>query len=74
MPIWQKVEHITQRTVWALQQQIQKGDFVPAGFEVSFSAADNLDAMKIALSKEEALHLRGRIDRLDLCEDGNRSM
>lgn len=65
-----RVEHITQRTVWALQQQIQKGDFVPAGFEVSFSAADNLDAMKIALSKEEALHLRGRIDRLDLCEDG----
>ena len=65
-----RVEHITQRTVWALQQQILKGDFVPAGFEVSFSAADQLDAMRISLSKEEALHLRGRIDRLDLCEDG----
>ena len=64
-----RVEHITQRTIWALQQQIQKGDFVPAGFEVSFSAADNLEAMKIALSKDEALHLRGRIDRLDLCEE-----
>lgn len=65
-----RVEHITQRTVWALQQQIKKGDFSPAGFEVSFSAADNLDAMKIPLSADEALHLRGRIDRLDLCEDG----
>lgn len=65
-----RVEQITQRTVWALQQQILKGDFVPAGFEVSFSAADDLDAMKIALSEEEALHLRGRIDRLDLCQDG----
>ena len=65
-----RVENITQRTVWALQQQILKGDFVPAGFEVSFSAADHLDAMRISLSKEEALHLRGRIDRLDLCEDG----
>ena len=65
-----RVEQITQRTVWALQQQILKGDFVPAGFEVSFSAADNLDAMKISLSEEEALHLRGRIDRLDLCQDG----
>lgn len=64
-----RVEHITQRTVWALQQQIIKGDFVPAGFEVSFSAADDLRAMKIALSEEEALHLRGRIDRMDLCED-----
>ncbi len=66
-----RVEQITQRTVWALQQQIQRGDFVPAGFEVSFSSADNLNAMKIALSEEESLHLRGRIDRMDLCEDGD---
>lgn len=65
-----RVEHIVQRTMWALQQQIQKGDFTPAGFELSFSAADNLEAMKIALSEDEALHLRGRVDRLDLCEDG----
>lgn len=65
-----RVENITQRTVWALQQQILKGDFVPVGFEVSFSAADDLRAMKIALSREEALHLRGRIDRMDVCEDG----
>jgi ATP-dependent helicase/nuclease subunit B len=64
-----KVEHITQRTVWALQQQICRGDFSPAGFEVSFSAADNLKAMKISLSEDEAIHLRGRIDRLDLCQD-----
>ncbi len=66
-----RVEHITQRTVWALQQQIRKGDFLPAGFEVSFSAADNLEAMKISLSEDEAIHLRGRIDRLDLCQDEN---
>lgn len=64
-----RVEHITQRTVWALQQQILKGDFEPVGFEVSFSAADNLRAMRIALSEEEELHLRGRIDRMDVCED-----
>lgn len=50
----------------------QKGDFIPAGFEVSFSAADNLSAMKIALSESEALHLRGRIDRMDVCEDGGK--
>ncbi len=65
-----RVEEMTQRTVWALQQQIIKGDFEPAGFEVSFSAADNLQALKISLSPEEELHLRGRIDRVDLCEDG----
>ena len=68
----QRVGQITKRTVWALQQQIKKGDFIPAGFEVSFSAADNLSAMKIALSESEALHLRGRVDRMDVCEDGGK--
>ncbi len=67
-----RVEHITQRTVWALQQQILKGDFEPAGFEVSFSAADHLSALKIALSEDEAVHLQGRVDRLDLCQDGEK--
>ena len=55
--------------MWALGQQLKKGEFKPAAFEVSFSAADNLNAMKIALSQDEALYLKGRIDRLDLCED-----
>lgn len=64
-----KVERITDRTVWALTEQLKKGDFTPVGFEVSFSAEDNLKAMKIPLGDEEALHLRGRIDRLDLCAD-----
>lgn len=64
-----KVERITDRTVWALTEQLKKGDFTPVGFEVSFSANDNLKAMKIPLGDEEALHLRGRIDRLDLCAD-----
>lgn len=67
-----RVEHITQRTIWALQQQIIKGDFTPAGFEVSFSAADHLDALRISLSEDEAVHLRGRVDRMDLCEDGKK--
>ena len=64
-----KVERITDRTMWALTEQLKKGDFVPVGFEVAFSASDHLKAMRIPLSGEEAIHLRGRIDRLDLCED-----
>lgn len=64
-----KVERITDRTVWALTEQLKKGDFTPVGFEVSFSAADHLKAMRIPLSDDDAIHLRGRIDRLDLCED-----
>ena len=66
-----KVERITDRTVWALTEQLRKGDFEPSGFEVSFSSADHLRAMQIPLSRDEAIHLRGRIDRIDLCEDGD---
>ena len=66
-----KVRRITDRTVWALTEQLRRGDFEPSGFEVSFSPADNLHAMKIPISKEEAIHLKGRIDRIDLCEDGD---
>ena len=64
-----RLSRITDRTMWALGEQLKKGEFKPVGFEVSFSAADNLEAMKIALSEDEALYLQGRIDRLDLCED-----
>ena len=65
-----RVERMTDRTIWALAEQVKRGDFEPAGFEVSFSAVDNLKAMRIALSPDEELQLRGRIDRMDLCEDG----
>lgn len=66
-----KVRRIMDRTIWALTEQLKKGDFEPGGFEVTFTPADNLRAMKIPISREEAIHLRGRIDRIDLCEDGD---
>ena len=52
-----------------MAEQVKKGDFEPTGFEVSFSAIDNLKAMRIGLSEDEELQLRGRIDRMDLCRD-----
>lgn len=67
-----KVRHITERTVWALTEQLKRGDFEPDGFEVSFTPDDNLKAMRIRISEEEELQLRGRIDRIDLCEDGDK--
>lgn len=66
-----KVERITDRTIWALTEQLKKGDFEPAGFEVSFTPEDHLKAMQIPLSEDEAIYLRGRIDRIDVCEDGD---
>ncbi len=67
-----KVLRITDRTIWALTEQLKRGDFEPSGFEVSFSPIDKLKAMNIKLSEDEEISLRGRIDRIDLCEDGDR--
>ena len=63
-----RVKRILRRTVWALQEQLKKGSFTPGAFEVSFAMEDSLDAINITLSDEEKLRLRGRIDRMDVCE------
>ena len=63
-----RIRNIMYCTVWALQDQIQKGKFEPGGFELSFAAEEYLDSINIHLSDDEKLKLRGRIDRMDLCE------
>ena len=65
----ERIRRIARRSVWALQHQVKAGVFVPEGFEVSFQAADDLSAVNIALSSKEVMRLRGRIDRIDLCEE-----
>ena len=60
---------ILKRTVRTLKAQLREGDFVPASFEMSFQKVENLDAVNIALSKDEKMKLRGRIDRIDTYED-----
>ncbi|MBR4026848.1 MAG: exodeoxyribonuclease V subunit gamma [Lachnospiraceae bacterium] len=67
-----RMNHIFRQTVWALTTQVRKGRFVPNNFEVSFSKTDKLDALKFDLGNHNKLHLKGRIDRLDTCEDDNR--
>ncbi len=67
-----RMKRIVKRTVWALSEQIRKGLFTPENYEISFSSVSDLEAVNIALSPEERLKLRGRIDRVDTCEDGER--
>ena len=64
-----RLERMTSRTVWALCKQIAQGDFEPAGYEVSFAPIDNREAATMPLDDEFTMRLRGRIDRVDVCED-----
>lgn len=60
-----RMKRILKRTVSTLQYQLKKGAFSPEHFEVSFSVLEDLEAVNIALTGEEKLRLRGRIDRVD---------
>jgi len=64
-----RIKRMLNRTVWALQEQMKRGDFIPSSFEISFAAADTLDSVNIELSGVERMRLKGRIDRMDTCED-----
>lgn len=67
----ERMKRMMKRTVWALGKQIQKGLFVPENYEISFSSVSDLEAVNITLSPEEKLRLKGRIDRMDTCEEEN---
>ena len=64
----QRVQSLLRCTVWALQEQIRRGRFTPGGSELAFGEAEDLKAVNISLSNETQIRLRGRIDRLDLCQ------
>lgn len=64
-----RMRRILTRTVFTLQNQLKKGEFQPDGYELSFHQADDLDSVNIALSQEEKMRLKGRIDRIDIAED-----
>ena len=66
-----RITRIMNRTVLTLQTQLKKGAFVPEHFEMSFSMIEDLDALNIALNEQDKMRLRGRIDRVDACEEGD---
>ncbi|MBO4456178.1 MAG: PD-(D/E)XK nuclease family protein [Butyrivibrio sp.] len=70
-----RIRRILTRTVDTLKLQITKGKFEPAYVEMDFRDAGELDEINIALTEDERkniterMKLKGRIDRIDLCED-----
>lgn len=64
-----RMTRILTRTVLTLQEHLKKGTFLPDDYELSFRFAEDLESIHVELSEEEKLHLRGRIDRIDVAED-----
>lgn len=67
-----RVHRIMSRTVWALQEQVKRSDFVPKRFEVSFQMNEDLKSVHFDFDHGAKMHLKGRIDRLDTYEDADK--
>lgn len=61
----ERMKRILKRTVETIAEQIKNSHFSPEGYEISFSFAENLNAVNFILSEEEKMRLKGRIDRID---------
>lgn len=65
-----RMEELLHQTVDTLTRQVRKGHFMPADYELAFGVADSLHVSEFALSEEEKMRLRGRIDRVDVMDTG----
>ena len=63
-----RAKRMVKRSVWALQCQLRQGEFYPALTEWAFGPEDQIDSLNFLLEQGEILSLRGRVDRIDLCE------
>jgi ATP-dependent helicase/nuclease subunit B len=64
-----RLKRITKRTVQILTDHIQRGDFNPVGYEVSFGEGRRFPPIEIELNGGDVVYLEGRIDRVDILED-----
>ncbi len=62
----ERVERTADRTLWALCEQLARGDFRPEEVEVDFDGRDS-KAMNLLLEDDTLMRLHGRIDRVDTC-------
>jgi len=65
----QRLKRISRRAVWVLTQHLQRGEFEPLQYEVSFGPGCPFPAIEIELGDGQKLYLVGRIDRVDLLEE-----
>lgn len=67
----ERARKLLRRSIWALKEELKDSDFLPEGFEVNFDHQAFLDSMMLRLSEDGRMFLKGKIDRLDTCEDGD---
>ncbi|MCI8506832.1 MAG: ATP-dependent helicase [Lachnospiraceae bacterium] len=67
----ERMGRITEKTLWALGEQLAAGEFAPTDFELNFAPGESA-AMRILLTDGGTMQLKGKIDRVDLFEEADR--
>jgi len=68
----ERVKRLTRRTLYTLRYQWQQGSFTESLTEESFYGSREMPELCLQLGNGLSLALRGRIDRLDLADDGSK--
>jgi len=69
-----KLKRISKRVAWTLTEHIKQGDFVPLYYEVGFGDDNqSLPPIVLELPNGEKVVLEGRIDRIDILKDNEKS-
>lgn len=63
-----RMKRVANRTVWALTKQLAQGSFIPSRYELQFRDTREI---RNGLNEAAKLNLRGKIDRMDVYEDGD---
>ena len=63
-----RMKRILTRTVWAIHEQMKRGDYKQSGYELEFGKLDHLDEVHLDLGEGKVMNLSGRIDRVDTLE------
>ncbi|MCR4656013.1 MAG: PD-(D/E)XK nuclease family protein [Lachnospiraceae bacterium] len=66
----ERIRRFARRSVDTLSVHLKKGRFEPKYFELPFGNDAGSISMEYKLTEAEKLNLTGRIDRIDVCEDG----
>ncbi|MBE5937599.1 MAG: hypothetical protein E7265_06170 [Lachnospiraceae bacterium] len=67
----ERIFRISERTIKTLAKHMKSGAFEASGYELSFLRLGTSDMINMRLDDGHVMHLTGRIDRLDVCEQGD---
>lgn len=69
----ERMKRLMKRSVWAVSKQLARGKFEPEGFEVAFGENSELRSTNIVLQEGQKMALRGKIDRVDICNEDDKT-